>query len=188
MASRRSCHGGRERLACSPQQSSGCKIIPSSRRASSCTCAKPTSNATGWKPHLERRVRPIAGTGEADSGDADEPMDNDEMLKFATDLYVSKYREIATYRVLADGRRGARRCGNRRSSAKRCCGWKTRWPPGCGSSCRSLSASVSLEKRHACRRDGTRTRAIRHRELKRHSPAGREAMPEDAHSPCRAAL
>jgi ferritin-like metal-binding protein YciE len=48
--------------------------------------------------YLERRPR---STGEAEkAGDADEPMDNDEMLKFVTDFYVSKYREIATYRVL----------------------------------------------------------------------------------------
>lgn len=50
--------------------------------------------------HLEQRPRPSGGIGKADSGDAEDVMDNDEMLKFATDLYVSKYREIATYRVL----------------------------------------------------------------------------------------
>ena len=50
--------------------------------------------------HLERRPRSAGESGKADSDDADEPMDNDEMLKFATDFYVSKYREIATYRVL----------------------------------------------------------------------------------------
>jgi ferritin-like metal-binding protein YciE len=54
--------------------------------------------------HLERRPR-LAGhlasqPGKADTEDADDAMDHDEMLKFATDFYVSKYREIATYRVL----------------------------------------------------------------------------------------
>jgi ferritin-like metal-binding protein YciE len=54
--------------------------------------------------YLERRPR-LAGrmadeSGKADSDDAEDAMDHDEMLKFAADFYVSKYREIATYRVL----------------------------------------------------------------------------------------
>ena len=53
--------------------------------------------------HLERHRRPTAKAAAPDSGDTDEPMDNDEMLKFATDFYVSKYREIAAYRVLLAG-------------------------------------------------------------------------------------
>jgi ferritin-like metal-binding protein YciE len=50
--------------------------------------------------YLERRPRSASETGKADSDDADDAMDHDEMLKFAADFYVSKYREIATYRVL----------------------------------------------------------------------------------------
>jgi ferritin-like metal-binding protein YciE len=50
--------------------------------------------------HLERRPRLTGEFGKAEGEDTEEAMDNDEMLKFATDFYVSKYREIATYRVL----------------------------------------------------------------------------------------
>jgi ferritin-like metal-binding protein YciE len=49
--------------------------------------------------HLERRPR-LVGEAAKTSDDAEEAMDHDEMLKFATEFYVSKYREIATYRVL----------------------------------------------------------------------------------------
>jgi ferritin-like metal-binding protein YciE len=49
--------------------------------------------------HLERRPR-LAGEAAKPSDDAEDSMDHDEMLKFATEFYVSKYREIATYRVL----------------------------------------------------------------------------------------
>jgi ferritin-like metal-binding protein YciE len=52
------------------------------------------------EPYIERRPRLGAESARPDSGDADEPMDRDEMLKFATNFYVSKYREIAAYRVL----------------------------------------------------------------------------------------
>ena len=52
------------------------------------------------EPYLERRPRLAAESAKPDSDDADEPMDSDEMLKFATNFYVSKYREIAAYRVL----------------------------------------------------------------------------------------
>ena len=50
--------------------------------------------------HLEQRPRLAGASGKAGSEEAEEAMDNDEMLKFAADFYVSKYREIATYRVL----------------------------------------------------------------------------------------
>jgi ferritin-like metal-binding protein YciE len=50
--------------------------------------------------YLERRPRSAAESGKTDSDDAEDAMDHDEMLKFAADFYVSKYREIATYRVL----------------------------------------------------------------------------------------
>ena len=50
--------------------------------------------------HLEQRPRAAAERGTAGTEDGDDAMDHDEMLKFATDFYVSKYREIATYRVL----------------------------------------------------------------------------------------
>jgi ferritin-like metal-binding protein YciE len=52
------------------------------------------------EPYLERNPRVVAQSAKSDSGDADEPMDRDELLKFATNFYVSKYREIAAYRVL----------------------------------------------------------------------------------------
>ena len=48
--------------------------------------------------HLAQRPLSLGESGKAEG--ADEPMDNDEMLKFVTDFYVSKYQEIATYRVL----------------------------------------------------------------------------------------
>jgi len=53
------------------------------------------------EPYLERQPRLVAqSTAKPDSDDADEPMDRDELLKFAMNFYVSKYREIAAYRVL----------------------------------------------------------------------------------------
>jgi ferritin-like metal-binding protein YciE len=48
--------------------------------------------------HFAQRPRSLGESGKAE--DTDEPMDNDEVLKFVTDFYVSKYQEIATYRVL----------------------------------------------------------------------------------------
>jgi ferritin-like metal-binding protein YciE len=48
--------------------------------------------------YLAQRPRSPSESSKAE--DADEPMDNDELLKFVTDFYVSKYQEIATYRVL----------------------------------------------------------------------------------------
>jgi ferritin-like metal-binding protein YciE len=50
--------------------------------------------------HLERRSRSSDSLAKSNSEDVEDAMDSDEMLKFATDFYVSKYREIATYRVL----------------------------------------------------------------------------------------
>jgi ferritin-like metal-binding protein YciE len=52
------------------------------------------------EPHLERNPRLVAQSAKSASDDADEPMDRDELLKFVTNFYVSKYREIAAYRVL----------------------------------------------------------------------------------------
>ena len=58
------------------------------------------AQAQKLEAYLERRRRPAGVSPKPDSDDADEPMDRDEMLKFATNFYVSKYREIAAYRVL----------------------------------------------------------------------------------------
>ena len=52
------------------------------------------------EPYLEPQPRRMAQSAKSDSDDADEPMDRDELLKFTTNFYVSKYREIAAYRVL----------------------------------------------------------------------------------------
>jgi ferritin-like metal-binding protein YciE len=50
--------------------------------------------------YLERRPRMAAESTKPDGSDDDEPMNSDEMLKFAMNFYVSKYREIAAYRIL----------------------------------------------------------------------------------------
>ena len=150
------CHGGGERLRARAAHASGCRTHPELQGALRSASARDRCAApeAGDASASGVRVRP-RGIGQSrERAMPRMPMDNDEMLKFATELYVSKYREIADIPRVAHSRRGDWRMRKWRSCARRCSGWKTRWPPGCGSSCR-----IACPRRLSC--DGRERQRLR---------------------------